>query len=710
MFGLDFETFGEVNLPDRGLHNYVNHHSFRPLMASLVHLDDKRAPRTERYDFITGGGTYPSGEDARKAFLHAMSYPQIAGSQVVAHNAGFERAVLNHMGAQIPESFVIDSAVVARAYGAAGKLEAAAPQLVGGDKLDVGMRLIKKFSMPQEDGYVYIDHVEDWSEEDWDDWELFGHYCDIDALRGVEIATFDNGLYPEEHRFELLTHRMNTRGWPVDLDLVLNMQEQYHRNLELIEQRFHEEFTKPGEEPLNFRSTTQLRKWVAARGINMKSFDEQAVEKAITRISNRAVQLASTASPDDPRHQQLYEVLHMLRTKQELGGSSLSKLKKILDLVSADGRLRDQYLHVGAGQSFRTSGRGVQMQNLKRLGSEIGDVEGDLTDWTNSELARNLRQVFCASHEDGYLIVGDFSSVESRGLAYLAGAEWKLDAFHQGKDMYKVLASSMLGVPYDQVDKGQRQTGKVGELSCGYGAGPKAVRDFAEKMGVVFSEEEATEIVNGWRETNPEVVTLWRMLDDALHDVVEKGLSSAQVVLGPPEADLMLVLSTNTTPASITKQKPDAKTLRMTVYRHGKRMFSRWFQGCYMDGKQVCYLKPSELKGGELWREWWTKDGQRGRYTLYGGKLSGILTQSFCREIFFNSMAELELVSQLIPNVSLIGQFHDELILEWKPPTYEDGSVGLDQAMELMEQAMTTTSLPNFPLEADIKFDRRYTK
>src|SRR5690606_6597077 len=137
------------------------------------------------------------------------------------------------------------------------------------------------------------------------------------------------------------------------------------------------------------------------------------------------------------------------------------------------------------------------MQNLKRLGSTPDDVS-DVSDWSLEDLSRNVRQIFTASRPDGALIVCDLASIESRGLAFLADAEWKLSAFRHGKDMYKVLASLMTGVPYDRIDKAQRMMGKVGELSCGYGAGPGAVKDFAEKMGVNLSELGATENVQHW--------------------------------------------------------------------------------------------------------------------------------------------------------------------------------------------------------------------
>ena len=138
------------------------------------------------------------------------------------------------------------------------------------------------------------------------------------------------------------------------------------------------------------------------------------------------------------------------------------------------------------------------MQNLPRL-AHMRDMEELFTapdTWTNEELAGNIRQLFTSAHPDGKLIVGDFSSVESRGLAWIAGEQWKLDAYYAGKDLYKVLAASpdMFNKPYDSITKEERQSGKVGELSCGYGAGETAIVRFAEGMGIEMSEESAQRI------------------------------------------------------------------------------------------------------------------------------------------------------------------------------------------------------------------------
>ena len=109
----------------------------------------------------------------------------------------------------------------------------------------------------------------------------------------------------------------------------------------------------------------------------------------------------------------------------------------------------------------------------------------------NGTLAENLRQVFWSEDPQGALIVGDFSSVESRGLAWVAGADWKTEAYRAGKDLYKVQAASIFHKPYEAITKDERQTGKVGELSCGYGAGAGSVLRFAAKMGIEMTDTES---------------------------------------------------------------------------------------------------------------------------------------------------------------------------------------------------------------------------
>lgn len=707
MIGLDFETYGGVNLPDHGLDRYVNDTTFTPILACTYEQDEHGNEETATFDFV---------EDYSLARRNLEA--ALAGRKIVAHNAPFEHAVLKFLGIFKEYDDFIDSAVVARAAGAAGKLEAAAPQLLGVDKYEAGKQLMRLFSIPgkyQEandslmfDPLVVEHHPAEWLE--------YIRYCSIDAELGWHIAKdWGHVLTKQEHENVAVTHRMNDAGWPVDVSLVGEMQRRYLANQveALAEFRTRYESFVEEKDWLNFNSFPQLKKWCEARGVKAKSFDEEHVTMYLMRIRKRIEEHGSTMKPEQMGN--LLEVANMLRTKQVLGGSSLKKLQSILDQVGVDDRLRGQYLHIGAGQSWRTSGRGVQMQNLKQL-REVKDMDELLDEdieWDNEELARNLRQVFTASHPKGRLIVGDFGSVESRGLAYLAGAEWKLEAFRKGMDMYKVLAAKIDGCAYDAVTKPRRQFGKVGELSCGYQAGGGAVQSFAKKMGTILTEAEANQLVTDWRATNPEVVALWDVLDDMLHRVVEHGVGLASKVIGN---GMGVEIYPITTPASLVALHPKAQSICVRLIGPGGRTFlHRYFHGAYVRGRNICYYKPSDLKSGDVWKSHYRdpKTDDIRFYSIYGGKLAGILTQSMCREMFFNSLRKLQRHLEKVPNVEIIGQFHDEIVVDWQPQPAElwERTISLDVAERLVNNCMSDPgSLVGFPLVADVKHDYRYTK
>ena len=705
MMGLDFETACDVDLRKHGLDRYVSHDSFRVLLAS-THDEDGN---TKRIDFLHDSSPL---QNLRQTLRETNT--------IVAHNAPFELAVLDRIGISLDHAnmvhhaSMVDSAVLARAMGAASKLEAAGPQLTDIDKMEEGRDLIKLFSMPRADGTYLVDEHETWDAETKKKWETFGDYCDVDAEISLMIAKLGmTEMDLNEFTYNNLTQLMNERGWFVDLPLVGEMQQLYLENLAEIEAEFRSKYDHKGE--LNFRSTQQLRKWCAERKVRATSFDELHVKKLLARVTAEMDRQLNGGEPkrNGPDLEQLRQVQALLQTKQELGGSSLSKLQTIKDMVGTDERLRNQYLHAGAGQTMRTSGRGVQMQNLKRLGPEPDDVtqlfhpeKKHHDEWDNGRLARNLRQVFRAEHPNGQLIVGDFSAVESRGLAYLAGEQWKLDAYRQGRDLYKVLASSMLDVPYDQVDKAGRQQGKVGELSSGYGAGPGAVVTFAEKMGMNIDEAQATEIVTSWREANPAIVRLWSELDRMLHDVVEHRKQRSEIRL--PNGNLTLGIQQTENYPSQLREFPGTQNIMLYLRRPGIDLLTRRFVGAHMRGRDVQYLKPREQKSGQLWSARWTKNGQSGPYKLYGGKLTGILTQSFCRQLFFRALLRVEgALDGYSPHALLIGQFHDEAVVEWMPT----GGISLDKTIKIVEQAMTDEKLfPDFPLAADVKHGHRYIK
>lgn len=691
---MTFETYSPVNIT-HGLKNYFDHPEFKVLLCGVARLSEGGTEALV-LDFVRN----PEAKNILRDLLDNV--------YVAAHNAIFELMVLHKLGIHMDSTGFLDSAVLASIAGAGRSLEASAPQLLNVDKLASGKAGIQLFSIPgtyqMEQGHDAFDPqvIEDHPDE----WMKFAEYCGMDAALSLELVK--QGLpviSPGELTYASITTDMNLQGWHVDVPLVREMQRRYEENTSNLVQEFREACEAPD---LNLFSSKQLGEWCEERGIRASSFDEQHVAK----LKDKVVKKIAALEPGDKRILPYRQVVHLLDTKQALGGSSLKKLKVILDQVH-DGRLYDQYLHAGAGQTLRTTGRGVQMQNLHRLGGKGDDVT-ELFDpavhWDNAKMARNLRQVFTATDPDGFLVVGDYSAVESRGLAWLAGEEWKLDTYRQGTDVYKMQAAKFFGVPFEQATAEMRTFGKVGELSCGYQAGAGAVKSFAEKMGVVLSDGEAAKLVQDFRRTNARTVALWKALQDGLEEAYEIGLSH----IGIPHGTIRM--STADTLDSLLEQEKGRrlKSLLVKVDVPGKDdvfTFYRYFHGLYRDGGSFNYFKPSERKTGDLWSDEFTdpKTGRRRKYSLYGGKLAGVLTQSLCRQIFMEGMANTYMAFLSTSNVRLIGQFHDELVLDWQPPeTVLDQS--LDETTSRLEKIMSSTTLPEFPLACEVKWDYRYTK
>ena len=683
-YALDYETYCDVSIKDVGLDNYVNHPSFQPLIAKLSFNKDGRDSWTFYLMEDTPGGPQWNS-------LHDY----LANNSVAAHNSEFEARVSSKYMQDMDTVKWIDTAVISRHHGGSSSLEKAAVQFLPVKKVEAGKALIKKFCMGGLK--TYEQYIQD------PDWYEFVRYCGMDAFLSWRLAT--NYQLPDiETRFNDITTAMNRTGWYVDVAEVELMQELAEKNKRDALELFRSEYDPKGD--LNLNSLKQMKEWCLARGVRTSSFSDDAVVKLLAKFAKREKTHGLT--------EEQKAVRFMLQTRLTLGGSSLSKLEVIKRLVSEDGRLRDQYMHAGAGQSMRTSGRGVQMQNLKRLTNKLNmNDRNGLAQANNDALASNIRQLFKAEHPEGQLIVGDFSAVESRGLAYLANEKWKLEEFRQGRDLYKVLAAKKYGVAYEDVDSEMRRFGKVGELSCGYGAGAGAVRNFAAGMGIELNDREAQEIVTGWREVNSTIVDFWAELDRGLHTAVNSPMSANIPLAGGLYA---LHISGMTAPDSLLEMHPGATNLRLTVRNTDtdQIFMQRYFVGCHIVGNNIGYYKPNETIAGKPWKNTFRdpKTGQTKRYTIYGGKLAGILTQSFCRELFFRTLHAVS-YDMSYPNLKIIGQFHDEIVLEWSPVEAfenQEGVVSLPFAVKQLEQLMSTSPVFGFPLAAEVKFDHRYTK
>ena len=698
--GLDFETKGK-DLPKIGLKNYVYDVSFGPLIASVAFRNDVGAIVTRTFELFPFPDTLNKGQTDFRSFYrdHILN----GYKKFTAHHANFERTVLNHMGYGVDYE-IADSAVFARMMGADSQLENAAPQLLGIDKMEVGKRLIKKFSLPDKNGKFLVNDPK-YDRHSDPDWQLFQMYCEKDAelsLRITELAQTRSD-FSRELDLERITSRMNWYGWLVNEELLAWMEHLSKENADKALADFRASFDPNGE--LNLNSLKQLKAWTRARGVAATSFDEDHVNKLITRIQARLDDTNRKLSVGT--RENYHEVLRMLQTKKLLGGASLKKLPVIRAQMDHNYKVYHQYMHVGAGQSYRTTGVGIQMQNLKRLPEQIGDTDMIVAEnWNNDQIAENLRQLFRARNTKGALIVGDFSSVESRGLAWMAGEDWKIQSYKDGKDMYKVLATQFYTVVYDDVTKAERAGGKLGELACGYGAGADAVSNFAEGIGMTVTPAEAGDLVTKWRKANPKIVNFWGQLDNALHDVVERGREASWISL---DHTLAVSFHRIDTPKSLSKLHQDATSVEMKLWNTGSLVLIRTFHGCYVRGRNICYYKPSGKKLGDLWAGTFRdkKTNELRFFNLYGGKLAGILTQSFCREIFFDVLSRIN-NNYVRDGLNMVGQFHDEIIIDYNP---RDCYLTQREAEEDLKRYMSDPGRFNgFPLSAEVKSDFRYIK
>jgi len=210
--------------------------------------------------------------------------------------------------------------------------------------------------------------------------------------------------------------------------------------------------------------------------------------------------------------------------------------------------------------------------------------------------------------------------------------------------------------------------------------------------------------VRDWRDANPNTVEFWSKLGEALFEAVDKGIATFVNAAN----GISIHFVPGDTPASLVDQVPGARSFRMEMWKSGDKLMSRVFHGCYLRGRNIGYYKPSSLVGGKPWKpKFIDPKTKRPRfYELYGGKLAGILTQSMCREIFFESLAMLKYAIDSMPNATIIGQFHDEVVVDWVP-----GAVTMNQVIIQMEHCMSSSRThPMLPMGVEVKHDYRYTK
>lgn len=594
-----------------GVRKYVDSEDFEILLFAYS-IDGREV---EVVDFT-------KGVDVPLEVNLALTDPKVIKT---AFNASFERTCISMaMGRPLPPEQWRDTMIWGMELGLPASLEQMAKYLnVPQQKDTEGKRLIRKYCIPKKDGSFC-------EEYDSDDWELFKSYVAQDVRTEMSIAE-ELAPYPiADSEWELwsLDQNINDRGVGIDMDLV--------RAALLLD----EETSAAAKEQLktltgldNPNSVMQLKKWLGEQGLQVQSLGKEQV----TEI------LSDAETPNLVRE--------ALLLRQATSNSSIKKYDMLNNATCRDDRIHGILQFYGATRTGRWAGRLLQVQNLPR-GSlkphelatardfvKANDMEALDIVWGDvPEVLKSLIRSALIPSDGHEFIVSDFSAIEARVIAWLAGETWVLDTFREGHDIYKATANQMFHLGgVDKVDKSMRQRGKVATLALGYQGGTGALQAMgALKMGI--KEDELQGLVNAWRKANPNIVKFWRRVEAAAKRALEFGtkvsLRGTGISFYVRDTFLMIGLPNGRSIAYANATLEDGR-----IRYEGKSMTSSTFQ----------------------------------KLDTYGGKLVENIVQATARDVLAESMLRLEKLGYKI-----VAHVHDEVIL--------DVPIGVTNIDEINEQ------------------------
>ena len=502
VLSIDLETYSDVDLPNCGVYRYVEG-DFHILLFAYAFDDEE----TKCVDMACG-------EQLPAEVVDAIHNENIIKS---AWNAQFERICLSkYFGTQLdPDSWQC-TMVWAASLSLPLKLATAAQALKTAQQKDaVGERLIRYFSIPCKPTKANDGRTRNLPEHAPDDWKLFKSYCiqDVETERDIRRRLEKFPLMPQEWDFYHMDQRINDRGILIDRELV---QQAIICNMSLSEEMTKRAYALTGLE--NPNSVSQLKSWLEDRGIEVDSLGKKNVASLITDLD---------------KHSADGEALDMMKLRLQMAKSSVKKYQAAERYICTDGRAHGLFQFSGANRTQRWAGRGIQLQNLPQNHIATLDEARDLVKLgcfdmievlygNTPDILSQLIRTMLIPKAGCEFIVADFSAIEARVLAWLAGEQWRLDAFQRGEDIYCASASQMFGVPVVKhgINGELRQKGKVAELACGYGGGSGALISMGA-LDIGLKEDELPDIITSWRDANPEIVKFWYAVEKAAIETVK---------------------------------------------------------------------------------------------------------------------------------------------------------------------------------------------
>ena len=494
-------------------------------------------------------------------------------------------------------------------------------------KLTEGKNLIKYFCLPCNPTKVNGGRTRNKYFHDKEKWEQFKSY----NKRDVEV---EMNIQEKLSRFPVpdflwqefyLDQEINDRGIGID---PLFVESAIKLDLEVKTHLMSELKHITGLE--NPNSVLQMRSWLKEHGLEMESLGKKEVAKELKTVGK--------------------ELAEVLRLRQQLAKSSVKKYTAMKNAACMDYRERGMFRFYGANRTGRFAGRLVQLQNLPqnhlpdlaeaRSLVKQGNVEA--LEMLYEDIPDTLSQLIRTSFipRTGLkFIVADFSAIEARVLAWLAGEKWRMRVFAEGKDIYCSSASQMFGVPVEKhgVNGHLRQKGKIAELALGYGGSVGALKAMgALDMGL--TEDELQPLVDAWRSSNPMVTTLWWDVDRAVKQCVHEHVSvrTHNIVFTYKSGFLIIKL-------------PSKRCLYYVKPRVEENKYG---------GESVTYEGVGSTKKWE-------------RLESYGPKFVENITQAIARDILLYAM-------QTLKEYRIVAHVHDEAIIE------TDKNVSVQSVCELM--------------------------
>lgn len=635
ILSIDVETYSSVDLKAHGVYRYVEADDFEILLFAYS-FDDGPVQVVD----------LAQGEELPAEVRRALTDPDIVKS---AFNANFERVTIGkHFGINTSPDQWACTMVHAMSLGLPRSLEDVAKALkLEHQKDTAGERLIKYFSVPCKPTQVNGGRTRNLPEHDPEKWQRFTEYCrqDVEVERAIrkKLSRYPFG----EHDLWALDQRIIDRGINLDLELVhhaIRCAGQYRRRLE------DEAARLTGLE--NPNSLVQLKNWLLSEGVKTDSLSKNSIPKLLKATNGPAKRV--------------------LEIRQELSKTSVKKYETMARTVCPDGRVRGLLQFYGANRTGRWAGRLVQVQNLPR--SDLKDLDlarqllreglyedlellyGNVPD----VLSQLIRTAFIPSPGCRFL-VADFSAIEARVIAWLAGEKWRLDVFNTHGKIYEASASQMFGVPIEQITKGSdlRQKGKVAELALGYQGGKGALI----QMGALdkgLTEDELPDLVSSWRAASPRIVSFWYDMEQAALEAVRY-----------------------------------KKAVRLQhglafIYRPGILFLQ------LPSGRRIAYVKPRIEVDEQFGKESLTYESNGKRTKTYGGKLVENCVQAVARDCLAEAMRRLDQAGYLIAF-----HVHDEVVCD-----QAHGSI--EEMAAIMSEPIPWA--PGLPLDADAFESDYYTK